>query len=286
MKNISITGLPRSGTTLTCFLLNKIDNVVALNEPFVGYKELKDLSRKQILLKMYDYFELYRDSIIKSKLAYSMHRGGEIPSNSINNNFTFNYSIGNFRKSDLTLGQIKIEKELSSSFCLAIKDPSIFSALLPEITSTIPTFGIVRNPLATLLSWNSVEFNISKGRLPLAEIIDKDLYKRLNQQPNIYERQGIIFNWFFTKYLDNLHNSCIIKYEDIISSRGQILSKMGLDTTSLVEELTNQNFNIAYDRTIIPILFDIILKYYTDKFSILYTYKEIYSLRDTLLCLK
>jgi hypothetical protein len=31
--NIVSTGLPRSGTTLTCHLLNKLPNTVALHEP-------------------------------------------------------------------------------------------------------------------------------------------------------------------------------------------------------------------------------------------------------------
>ncbi|HSK99870.1 MAG TPA: hypothetical protein VK869_06000, partial [Rubrobacteraceae bacterium] len=32
-RNIVITGPGRSGTTLTCFLLNKLPNTVALSEP-------------------------------------------------------------------------------------------------------------------------------------------------------------------------------------------------------------------------------------------------------------
>jgi hypothetical protein len=32
-RNIILTGIPRSGTTLTCFLLNQLPNVVALVEP-------------------------------------------------------------------------------------------------------------------------------------------------------------------------------------------------------------------------------------------------------------
>ena len=34
-NNIVLTGIPRSGTTLTCHLLNKVPNVVALFEPML-----------------------------------------------------------------------------------------------------------------------------------------------------------------------------------------------------------------------------------------------------------
>ena len=41
MRNVLITGTPRSGTTLVCSLLNKLPDIVALHEPmnvfdFVG----------------------------------------------------------------------------------------------------------------------------------------------------------------------------------------------------------------------------------------------------------
>jgi hypothetical protein len=35
-NDVVLTGLPRSGTTLTCHLLNKLPDTVALHEPMQG----------------------------------------------------------------------------------------------------------------------------------------------------------------------------------------------------------------------------------------------------------
>lgn len=39
MRNVVLTGVPRSGTTLCCNLLNKMDNTIALAEPFNTHAE-------------------------------------------------------------------------------------------------------------------------------------------------------------------------------------------------------------------------------------------------------
>ncbi len=50
-NNIILTGIPRSGTTLICYLLNKIPNTVALHEPMgplLNACENSQLARLQI----------------------------------------------------------------------------------------------------------------------------------------------------------------------------------------------------------------------------------------------
>lgn len=40
-RNVVLTGLPRSGTTLVCYLLNKLPDTVALSEAFTLRRSIK-----------------------------------------------------------------------------------------------------------------------------------------------------------------------------------------------------------------------------------------------------
>jgi len=59
-QDILITGLPRSGTTLTCHLLNKLPNSVALHEP-LSPDTLKGLDEAGLVETIQQFFSAQRD---------------------------------------------------------------------------------------------------------------------------------------------------------------------------------------------------------------------------------
>ena len=77
-RNVVLTGLPRSGTTLACHLLNKLPNTVALLEPiepgrFAGL--LPD--REAVGDAMERWFRKSRRRALKEGEVVTTHVGGE-----------------------------------------------------------------------------------------------------------------------------------------------------------------------------------------------------------------
>src|SRR5947199_3899761 len=81
-RNVLITGIPRSGTTLVCSLLNKVPDVVALHEPmdvwdFAGARDAASLASI-----IENFCAQSRRSLREDGFAISKHIGGEIRDNS------------------------------------------------------------------------------------------------------------------------------------------------------------------------------------------------------------
>lgn len=80
-QNIIITESPRSGTTLVCYLLNKLDNVVALNEPFYLDDFLALKSKTEMIRTIESLYGDNRKNLLQLRTAYSKHYRGKIPDN-------------------------------------------------------------------------------------------------------------------------------------------------------------------------------------------------------------
>ena len=111
------------------------------------------------------------------------HVGGEIPDN------PFEARGGNLRQWLASKGRIEVGKDLDRDFFLVDNDPPMCTALLPVLAQRFPTFAVLRNPLAVLASWNSVDIPARQGRVPKAEIYNPDLLRRMTAIEYVLERQ-------------------------------------------------------------------------------------------------
>src|SRR5437016_7618375 len=131
MRDVLITGTPRSGTTLVCSLLNKLPDVVALHEPMNvwDFAECRDGGEVAIMIK--DFCAKTRKSLREHGYATSKHVGGKIPDNVATDKI--NRAGTRLRKREH--GRVTIDKPLSHNFTLAIKHPGAFSALLKTLVN-------------------------------------------------------------------------------------------------------------------------------------------------------
>jgi hypothetical protein len=242
--NIILTGIPRSGTTLTCTLLNHCPQTVALHEPMAPSR-LAGLPPAAIVEEIQGFFNCQRQSLLREGMAISKSRGGQIPSNP----FMEEITPGALRQSIVGNGMVHFGKSLTTEFQLVIKQPNAFTALLDVLKSCFPCFAIIRNPLAVLLSWQSINAPVNRGHIPMAEAFDPELARRLGEEEDRISRQIMILDWYFCRYHDLLPGDHVIRYENIVESGGAALSLIDPDASRIRESLESRNCNRLYDAT-------------------------------------
>lgn len=255
-NNIILTGVARSGTTLSTHLLNKLPNTVALHEPIV-IEDLFDLKNQSIRIKFINkFFDYQRNQILKNRIAITKHAKGIVPDNP----FGDVRNKDGLRQSMVTRGEINISKDLDNNFYLIVKHPAAFTGMLEDLIVSFPCYAIIRNPLSVLGSWNSANIPVQNGHAPAAENLDLNLKSRLQNVEEKIDRQLILLSWWFDKYLKYLPSHQIIKYEDIVESGGKALRVIVESAEHLNEDLKNKNVNLHYDNKVMQVLSEKLLK--------------------------
>jgi hypothetical protein len=247
MRNVLITGTPRAGTALLCSLLNKVPDIVALHEPMNVWEFLKCKDANAVADIIERFCSDTRSSLHKHGCAISKHAAGQIPDNTA----TDRVDSRGTRLRQREHGKIFVDKPLSQDFVLAVKHPIAFTALLETLSKRFECYAIVRNPLATLASWNSLDsLNVKSGHAPIGEKLDPDLERDLATEPDVIERQFRIMEWFYKKFHAFLSDRFIVKYEDVIASGGRELAKFFPAASGLAENLSSKNASKFYDRAL------------------------------------
>jgi len=240
-RNIVLTGVPRSGTTLTCKLLGEAPGTVALFEP-MKVSELPANSRADAMVAIGTFFADTRRSLLEHGTACSQQVDGVVPDNPM----TDRRSAGGLRQRAATLGELRVDKPLSRHFTLVVKHNAAFAALLPELAQRFDSFAVVRNPLAVLASWNSVDLPVSRGRVPAGERLDPVLAARVGGEPDLIRRQLVILNWFCQRFDRVLPPERILRYEQVVDTGGQALAD-ACGIAVPVRPLSRRNASANYD---------------------------------------
>src|SRR3712207_6208730 len=132
--NVLVTGTPRSGTTLTCHLLNKLPDTVALHEP-MKVKKFADLKDEQEICRSIERFcSEQRESIRERNRAISKNVEGIVP----DNHYGASRSDVGLRQNLASKNEIVVDKKLSQDFTLVVKHISAFAAVLGTLVEHFP----------------------------------------------------------------------------------------------------------------------------------------------------
>jgi hypothetical protein len=270
-RDIILTGVPRSGTTLACHLLNRLPETVALHEPFsLGSLRRSRLSRRvrrgAVLGEIDAFFQDTRRSLLERGIAVSKQAGGAVPDNPIGaaedavrrplpgrlrGLMRRGPGGASLRAPQVSRAEIHVGKPLSEDFRLCIKHPSIFAALLEDLVERYPCYAVVRNPLSVLGSWNSVDFPVQAGHARSAERLDPRLRRALRDIPGRFERQLHLLSWFFGRFCKYLPSAHILRYESIVESGGAELAVVAPAAVALRGPLESRNASPLYDRELL-----------------------------------
>jgi hypothetical protein len=238
-RDILLTGIPRSGTTLACRLLCDFSQTIALNEPMdrdqfdnptVAFKNIKN------------HFQIFRKSLVEDGSARARTSEGRITDNA--------FTPDNIKRERIVKrSEIIFDKKLNPDFTLIMKHCAEFTLLIPELLKEFEIYALIRNPLAVLSSWASVDVPVSRGKVAKAAKLNPLFHEELEKQgENILDRQLFILSWYFGQY-DFLPKDHIIRYEEMIQSPEDILSPIANNKYEAISsELKNKNTSNYYDR--------------------------------------
>ena len=148
---------------------------------------------------------------------------------------------------------VEFKKRLDSDFTLIVKHNAFFTILLPELVNHYPVYAIIRNPIAVLGSWNSLDLPVTRGEVRASQWLAPDLQQALDQFDNLYDKQIYILGWYLEKYA-KLDTNQVLKYEDIIASNGAELNKIDQIAVNFDQQLESRNKNKLYNSDIMKTL--------------------------------
>ena len=241
-RNIVLTGLGRSGTTLTCHLLNKLPDTVALAEPIAPGK-FEDLMPdiEAVCDGIGRFYRRMRRMARTRGVVISKHIDGVVPDNP-------KAMVNGVRRRVVEKGEIPVGKQLRPGFFLAIKDVAMFTVLLPTLAKRMPCYAIVRNPLAVMASVRSIQERKEHKNPSAIDRYAPELAARLKLIPDPVSRTLARHDYFFKLYAEYLPPENIVRYEDIVRSGGKALEVIVPSAGLLYEPLELRNLNPLYDR--------------------------------------
>lgn len=237
-----LSGIPRSGSSLCCRLAGELPDTVALTEPIQDVRS-GAATAAAACRRIEAFARDARARILAQGRAPTLHRDGRLVDNLVSGAAT-----QGLRRPGSERGDIDIDAPVSRRFTLLIKHNALFAALLPRLGEALPCLAIVRNPLAVLASWQTVDLAVRRGRVPMGERFDERLAARLDGEPETLKRQLLVLNWFFERYGAHLPPERILRYEDVIESRGMVLHRALGVAGVAAGPLSSRNANALYDR--------------------------------------
>ncbi len=216
MPDILVTGMPRSGTTLLASLLNRYPNAVALAEPFnlSGHSD-RNAAAAHVVTLMTD----CRTRALAGAPITTKHMAGEIPDNWVEPPA----EAGRLRRVLEERGELVFNKPLSDDFALVVKHPAEFTALADLLTNRFPLYAMVRDPMAVLGSWQTVDMPVNRGRMPMLELLAPPFLRaELDGIGTPLERQVRLLEFQLQTYLA-LPPGRIIRYEDFVAHPEAVL---------------------------------------------------------------
>ncbi len=237
-----LSGLPRSGTSLCCRLVGDLPDSVALSEPMRQQAFAGADHPDEACLRISDFARRARTRIPLERRAPSVQLDGRLDDDRVE---AWD-GAENLRRPQGGQGEIPVDKPLSGGFTLLIKHNALFAALLPGLARSTACLGLVRNPVAVLASWQTVDLPVNRGRIPAGERFDRQLHRALENEGNVLRRQIVLLNWFFDRFRTHLEPQSILRYEDVVASGGRALFDRLDRRDAGTVTLENRNGNRAY----------------------------------------
>ncbi len=164
MRNVIVTGIPRSGTTLASALIDSLPDTVCLNEPGWQTARVANTPAEFAQWLTGDFAQIRKKLLAGEPVQDRRAAGGKAVTNYYATNETT-------RQMENTFDLVPFTRPgLSADFTLAIKHNGPYLAVLGPLidTAAFTIVAIVRSPVEVLASWRRLSLPISRGAMPNA----------------------------------------------------------------------------------------------------------------------
>jgi hypothetical protein len=218
-RDLIVTGIPRSGTTLTAALIDGLEDTVCLSEP-----EWQDMWSREIadpnayVQRLLEDFARVRRDLLTGNGVVDRRRADGTPVSNYFRNDERPYEFIDFRRSGLT-----------ENFLLGMKHNAHYSCVLPQLVvePAFSVIAIVRHPLDVIRSWQAVDIPIRQGRLPAAETLWPEIAGIARQTDDVLLRQVLVYEKFCERFTALRGKLVLLRYEDIVSEPAIIARTLG-----------------------------------------------------------
>jgi len=241
---VLLTGVIRSGSTLTCALLNKLPNTVAADEPLL-YRDFHGLKGAQFLNYIDQEFSEIRRLAITEKILFSGQVQGKIEQH-----YSDTLQADGLRHHVYSDAYIPIEKELTTDFTLVIKHFIPFLLNVEYLMKSYRIYGLVRNPLTVLLSMHTLK-TMEEGYYVRHKEVMPNTVELIEKKCSKTGKLIQFLSFLFENCLPLLKAGQVIYYEDLISSKGKALHCITSAANLLDENLKNYHSSRYFDKATI-----------------------------------
>lgn len=243
-----LVGPARSGTTLACALLNKRQNVLALDEPYrrsaiqaIGPDDIARFVSSELLRQRRRIERTGRaeSTVVDSSLG-NHYRTADRPQ-----------QPGETRERLAKLGELAAPTDDVENLRLVVKHTFLFAANVDLLATEHSMYALVRNPLAVLLSWNSIDADYRLGRVPgYVRHHAPELVRRLAEIEDRLTRQVELLSWHFARFDRLAEDHAVIRYEDIVASNGRCLDRIAAGAAEAGPTIRDGNIRPADPRLV------------------------------------
>jgi len=242
--DLIVTGIPRSGTTLTTALIDSLDDSLGLSEPQWHLRFIRESSdARDYVQRICHDFRIVREDILAGR---SVPDKRSVDGSSITNYFV--------RHPD---GAITNQYEiypvtrhgLSPHFLLAMKHTAAYTSILPQLIehTDIPVLAVIRHPIPTILSWRSLHIPISHGRLPAAARFWPETKQLRKSYTDLLRIQVELYGLFCSRFEECSSRIILLKYEELIHNQYLVASTLKRrPTRSLTIQDHNRNAHYTH----------------------------------------
>jgi len=205
-NNLIITGIPRSGTSYLCSILNKTRNTVVINEP----EEIFQVLRNDSNVPLSHYYEHIRNRI---------NNGQPIANKLVNGEFIEDTNVLDAR----TTYTPRVD---TADFVLGTKNTLVYLNTLKRVFESLPeatVIACVRHPYDTIASWSKVSFPHIRNATPRFLLNyttgkEKQSIDRITQRADLAERYAIWWDYLAGIITSNRERLILINYENMVSA--------------------------------------------------------------------
>ncbi len=212
LREMVITGIPRSGTSYLCQLLHKIKDAVAINEPLEIFEPLAQMDTPWAL-PLY-YRELRRDILAGKAIENKIKDGQLIEDTAV-----------------VDQRQRYHPKVKDPNFLLATKNTLSYLNRLEAIKQVMPSAPIiacVRHPIDTIASWaNSFphlkeakveDFPIGHPQDPHLSPWQRQQIQAISKEPNLTIKRALLWDYLARLLLRQQEGVYLLRYEKLVNT--------------------------------------------------------------------